>query len=116
ESWEMQEEGEACRAQCAVLIEGPVDAKTLQQALGKVVKRHEILRTTFQRRPERRYPLQVIAANGTVLWQEEQHRGLEELYEDERHRGFDLGKGPLLRATLVRQTTDRQVLLLSLPG
>src|SRR6185295_5401397 len=91
ESWEMQEESEACRAQCAVLIEGPVDGEKLQQALEEVVKRHEILRTTFQRRPERKYPLQVIAASGTVRWQEvklgEEQRQLEELYEDERHRG-----------------------------
>jgi amino acid adenylation domain-containing protein len=116
ESWELQEEGEACRAQCAVLIEGPVDGEKLQQALEEVVKRHEIFRTTFQRRPERKYPLQVIAASGAVRWQEEEQRQWEELYEDQRHRGFDLKKGPLLRATLVRQTTDRQVLLLSLPG
>ncbi len=125
ESWELQQESEACRAQCAVLIEGEVDGETLQQALREIVNRHEILRTTFQRRPERRYPLQVIAASGVVQWQEvklaednqgEKQRELDELYEDERHRGFDLEKGPLLRATLVRQTTERQVLLLRLPG
>jgi amino acid adenylation domain-containing protein len=48
--------------------------------------------------------------------QGQQQAQMEELYEDERHRGFDLQKGPLLRATLVRQRDDRQVLLLSLPG
>ncbi len=116
ESWELQEEGEACRAQCAVLLEGPVNGERLEQALGEVAKRHEILRTTFQRRPGRRYPLQVIAANGALRWQEEVQGQWEVIYEDERHRRFDLEKGPLLRATLVRQTTDRQVLLLSLPG
>ena len=116
ESWEIQQESAACRAQCAVLLEGPVDGEKLQQALGEVVKRHEILRTTFQRRPERKYPLQVIAASGAVRWQEEEQRQWEVLYEDERHRRFDLKKGPLLRATLVRHRDHRQVLLLSLPG
>ena len=124
QSWQMQQESQACRAQCAVLLEGPLDGEALQHALREIVKRHEILRTTFQRRPERKYPLQVIAASGEPRWQEAKLAGsnqgeqqqLEELYEDERHRGFDLEKGPLLRATLVRQRDERQVLLLSLPG
>ena len=45
--WSQQGGPETCRAQCAVLLEGPVRSTRLQQAVQKVVSRHEVLRTVF---------------------------------------------------------------------
>jgi len=69
-SWQLQQESHAGCALCAVLIEGRLNHEALQEALRVVVDRHEILRTTFLRQPGRRFPLQVIAASGSLSWHE----------------------------------------------
>ena len=117
-SWQLVQESQAYRAQCAVLIQGRLNHEALQEALRVIVNRHEILRTTFLRQPGRRFPLQIIAARGSLSWQEVKLEGFdyEELYANEKHRAFDLQKGPLLRATLITQSDDRHVLLLNLPA
>lgn len=48
------------RVQCAVVIDGALQAETLRFALGEVVKRHEILRTTFHCLPGMAVPVQVV--------------------------------------------------------
>ena len=49
--WLLQAEGagSAFCGQCAVWIDGTLDAARLRCALAEVVHRHEILRTSFQR-------------------------------------------------------------------
>lgn len=122
-SWQLQQESHSGCAQCAVLIEGRLDHEALQEALRVVVNRHEILHTTFLRQPGRSFPLQIIEASSSLSWHEvkrddldDAEQQLEELYANEKHRAFDLQKGPLLRATLITQSDDRHVLLLSLPA
>ena len=122
-SWQLQQESHAGCALCAVLIEGRLNHEALREALRVVVDRHEILRTTFLRQPGRRFPLQVIAASGSLSWREvkrdeldDAEQQLEELYANGKHHGFDLQKGPLLHATLITQSDDRHVLILSLPA
>ena len=47
--WELQRNGDgAYLAHCAILAEGLLSTDSLKGALERVVKRHEILRTTFQ--------------------------------------------------------------------
>ena len=48
------------RAESELLVEGPLDATTLQAALRGVVQRHEILRTVFQHQTGLKLPFQVI--------------------------------------------------------
>jgi amino acid adenylation domain-containing protein/non-ribosomal peptide synthase protein (TIGR01720 family) len=115
-SWQLQQESHSGCAQCAVLIEGRLNHEALQEALRVVVNRHEILHTTFLRQPGRSFPLQIIETSGSLSWHEVKRDELEELYAKEKHRAFDLQKGPLLRATLITQSDDRHVLLLSLPA
>ena len=47
-------------AQATVLLTGPVDPAVLQEAVERVVARHEIFRTTFRREPGVKVPFQVI--------------------------------------------------------
>ncbi len=108
-------------AQCAVLLDGPVDLTRLREALGGVVARHEILRTTFVRPAGMRNPQQVIDEEPAQAWSLEQAPGtatainggatLEELMNREAARGFDLEHGPLVRA-LVAGAGEESVLLL----
>ena len=50
----------AFRAQCAVRIEGPLDAERLRAALVSLVARYEILRTVFPHQAGMKVPFQVI--------------------------------------------------------
>lgn len=123
--WLSQQDGPACRAQCAVLLEGDLKREVLKEALQQIVNRHEILRTTFHRQPEMKIPLQVVADRGAPSWHSvdlngcgspQQKAKIEELFEEEKRRPFDFGRGPLLRLSLLALAPHKHCLLLSLPG
>src|SRR5215510_7756218 len=67
--WLLQQDAQypPYNSECCVLIKGPLDAQLLEAALNQVVRRHEILRTTFRRLPAMTLPLQVISENGQVM-------------------------------------------------
>ena len=89
---------------------GDLDQQALEAALADVVDRHDALRAHFD-------------AAGTSMWIEPglvvpltlaaDASGLEELIVRDARTPFDLVGGPLLRATLLRQDTDRSVLVLT---
>ncbi|HEX2254141.1 MAG TPA: amino acid adenylation domain-containing protein [Thermoanaerobaculia bacterium] len=54
----------------AVLLEGPLEAAWLRAALGRLVARHEILRTSFRSLPGMTAPLQVVAERGAAALRE----------------------------------------------
>ena len=66
--WSLQQAGHAApyRAQCAVLIEGPLDLKLFEAALQAVFARHEIFRTTISCLSGTAIPVQVISASATL--------------------------------------------------
>jgi len=108
-----------------VLINGDLRAEILQRALTEVVKRHEILRTTFQRPPGIKTPFQVISEAPHFSWhlsdltnvdQERLQNTLENSFAAERSKPFDLERGPMLRASLNRLSAEHHMLLISLPA
>src|SRR5437870_5634146 len=66
---------EAYDAHCSLYIEGCLAEHRLRHALEKVVQRHEILRTSFYRKPGMRMPIQVVAEQANPQWQVEDLRG-----------------------------------------
>jgi amino acid adenylation domain-containing protein len=98
----------------AVELAGRLDVAALEAALGKVVRRHEALRTVF--RAEAGEPVQVIAESAGFslplidVSDVEQERRLS---TEEARRPFNLRRGPLLRAVLLRSAAERHVLLLT---
>jgi len=56
-----------------VRIKGELDAKQLRRAVVEVVRRHEILRTTYEYLPGMSLPVQVVndaeEAAGFIVWQ-----------------------------------------------
>jgi amino acid adenylation domain-containing protein len=93
----------------ALRLGGALDLPVLQAALAEIVRRHEILRTTFARRdgeprqeiaPALALPLPVVDLSGLAA----AARGAEALHwlRAAAERPFDLARGPLLRALLVR--------------
>ena len=59
-SLERQDVDSPYRIQCAVRIDGGLDVERLEAAIEEVVRRQEILRTTFRSLPGMTIPLQVI--------------------------------------------------------
>src|SRR6185312_6727786 len=105
----------------AVRLEGPLNVKALEQTLSEVVRRHEVLRTTFE--VGQGEPVQVIGkaeAVGLPLidlsqWPEsEREAEAERLAREEAQRPFDLRLGPLLRARLVRLSESEHLLLFTM--
>ncbi len=123
--WLLQGGGTPFRAQCAVLVRGPLERERLERAAAAVVGRHEILRTTFRRHPGLKLPLQVPNGAGPLPWEVVELAGagaaaegewIERLLREERRRPSDLGSGPLGRWVLLAVGAERHVLLLSLPA
>ncbi len=103
----------------ALRLSGPLRVEALERTLEEVVRRHEILRTTFQAVAGE--PVQVIAPPGPWRLEAEDLSGLggaEREAEVRRRvradvlRPFDLAAGPPLRAALLRCGPEEHVLLL----
>nr|QEO74481.1 condensation domain-containing protein [uncultured bacterium] len=100
---------------------GRLEVKALEQAFGEIVRRHETLRTTFG--VEEGRPVQIVAARGAA---ELSLVNLQDLPEAEREaevlrraagegsRPFDLERGPLVRAKLLRLGEEEHVLLFTM--
>src|SRR6185503_2360395 len=123
--WFLQrlEGGGAYNIPLALRLGGRLDAAALERALAAVIARHELLRTTFPERDGQ--PVQrihaAIAMNATVpvidLSTLPPEAGLAEARrraDDHARRPFDIERGPLLRAELVRLAAEDHVLLLCL--
>ena len=103
----------------ALRIEGEVSPAAMEAVLGEVVRRHEALRTTFRERdgqpvqvvapPERR-TLPFVDLSGLLARDEE----IRSLAQEAAERPFDLERGPLVRAVLVRLESAEHALLLSI--
>ena len=105
----------------AARLSGTLDAGALLRALNEVVRRHEALRTSFP--TLNGLPVQQIAEAQTLdlpmldlseLEAPEREREVERLSTLEAQQPFDLGRGPLLRAQLLRMAQDDQVLLFAM--
>ena len=105
----------------ALRLTSPVDVPVLERSINEIVRRHEMLRTTFAI-VKGRY-LQVIAPRLEVpLIFEDLHKVrspkkrsvIQELVKNELTHRFDLVRGPLIRARLVRLTGRTHLLLINL--
>ena len=102
-------------------ITGALQPWALERALAEVVRRHDVLRTTF--REEDGVPVQVVAPFAGFVLPLEDLSGMdlprrEEVLgrrvADEAARPFDLHAGPMFRARLLRLGQEEHALLLSM--
>jgi non-ribosomal peptide synthetase component F len=103
----------------AVRLSGRLDVDVLEEALNELVQRHESLRTTFASADGT--PVQIIAPHLNLkikMWDlqqlDEPHQRAEvqRLMIEEAHKKFDLAKGPLIQATLLRLSEEQHVFLI----
>ncbi|HEX5084319.1 MAG TPA: amino acid adenylation domain-containing protein [Blastocatellia bacterium] len=130
--WTMPPAPEAYRAQAVWTLNGALDASRLQRALHEVVKRHEILRTTFASLPGVRYPVQVIGEDASFQYREILVDGMRELPEaalarrsmeeiehaslEEAQSVFGNQHGPLLHVCLLKLAPRSHALIVTLPA
>jgi amino acid adenylation domain-containing protein len=104
----------------ALRLSGDLDVAALQRALTEVVRRHQVLRTTFVVRDGE--PWQRVGDAAIVPLPVEDLRGLSAIERDnaaasitaeETARPFDLAHGPLMRCRLVRIGDTDSLLLLT---
>ncbi|MEZ5490838.1 MAG: amino acid adenylation domain-containing protein [Gammaproteobacteria bacterium] len=105
----------------ALQIEGHLDEGMLAESIQRVIMRHEALRTTFPK--EDGQPIQKIAASLHIevpvcdlspLDDEAKKKELSELGKKEACREFDLEKGPLLRALLIRMAPNEYTFMVTM--
>ncbi len=102
---------------------GPLHVGALAGSLTDIVRRHEALRTSFTERDGQ--PIQRIAPPAaataavdvadlaTMLTLSAREAMARRLADREAQRPFDLARGPLLRATLIRLAPDDHILLIT---
>lgn len=103
-------------------LSGPLDLAALEGSLNEIVRRHEALRTTFptvdgQPTPVISPPFSLrLAIVDLQQMPRSQHAAAtQRLATEEARKLFDLGIGPLIRATLLRQAAESHVLLVTMP-
>jgi amino acid adenylation domain-containing protein len=105
----------------AIRLHGPLQVEALVQSFQEIIRRHEVLRTTFTKVEGQ--PLQIIGhaacppISGVDLQELSQCR--QEAWVHKRAQAdvqqpFDLAHGPLVRATLVRLTDMEHVFLMTM--
>jgi natural product biosynthesis luciferase-like monooxygenase protein/amino acid adenylation domain-containing protein/FkbM family methyltransferase len=104
----------------AARLNGELDVQALAQSLNEVVRRHEVLRSSFvsvegratQRiAPALQAPLPVTDLS--AMPEDERSAEALRLLSEEAHRPFDLAQAPLLRVRLLRLSEQSHVLLLA---
>ena len=105
----------------AYRVRGQLDVPALERSLDAIVRRHEVLRTTFS--SVNGYLVQVIAqtvnlalpvANLRELSETEQEAEVWWLVAEEAQEPFDLAQGPLLRVKLLCLSQEEHVFVLSM--
>ncbi|NER81771.1 MAG: AMP-binding protein, partial [Leptolyngbya sp. SIO1D8] len=125
--WQIQKAdfGKPYCACCSILIEGDCQPEILRKALQESVKRYEILRTNFQALKEMTVPLQVINDEIAVpitnyefekLSPEAQNTKLQLLFHEKKQQAFAFEKGILLDISWVTLSSDKHMLIVSLPA
>ncbi len=110
--------GAAYNVPAVLRLRGPLHAAALSAALAEIARRHEALRTVFEESdgtPAQRIlppsPLPLPAVDLSALAGRE--AAALRLAGEEARRPFDLARGPLLRAALLRLAGDDHLLLLT---
>jgi hypothetical protein len=122
--WDFQQlypESCAYNSPIALRFTGTLSPKVLEKSINEIIRRHEILRTTFPIKEEQ--PVQVIAPSLTLplkivdlqdLPKEEREASAQKLIAEEFQHHFDLASSPLIKTTLLRLAPQEHWLLITM--
>ncbi len=117
--------GPAYRSIAMLHLQGPLDPGRLRSAVTSVIERHEILRTTFQRQPGLKVPVQVVHDAMEPAWREvdltgpletEQRSEVRRIEVELSRRSVDLEHGPVVDLTLLKLAKNEHRLFLAIPS
>jgi len=104
----------------AVFLDGLLDVKALEDAFGEILRRHEILRTTYGSRDGRPFqiinppqPFHLHIEDLQHLPEHERDDAALQLAKDNAQRPFDLSTGPMVRCFLVRMSPEKHLLAMT---
>ncbi|HEY0603114.1 MAG TPA: condensation domain-containing protein [Herpetosiphonaceae bacterium] len=104
-----------------IRLVGTLDAGALERSFTEVVRRHEVLRTTFALAGEQPIqlfhppaPMRIVEHDLAEIDATRQQQMVAELTSAAARESFDLQRGPLLRVWLLRLAADEHRLLLTL--
>ncbi|GHO82466.1 non-ribosomal peptide synthetase/type I polyketide synthase [Dictyobacter formicarum] len=103
---------------CAIYIQGQLNLEAMEQALGAITQRHEILRTSFPVRNGTAIqyvhpwqPFKLIAIDLHSIAASQRLPQVKQLAEDEVRHPFDVAHGPLVRSRLYQLAKDEALFL-----
>jgi hypothetical protein len=115
---QLEPESPAYNVPCVFRIDGPFKPEGLERALTEIIRRHEVLRTTFHLEGDQPVqivmppqPLHVKVTDLGHLQGEERDQRVCELALEHTRRPFDLERGPLFRAALLRLSENEHIAL-----
>jgi len=118
---QLEEDKIAYNIPIALILDGKLDESALVKAFARLVDRHEILRTTFSEGSEG--PVQRVHDAGAFRSQLEVidlceiadvEKQVTELIEQEETHPFNLERGPLVRAKLLRIAAHKYIFLFNI--
>lgn len=105
----LEPESPAYNLTTAFRIGGRLQFAVLGRSFNEVIRRHEILRTTFHAKDGRPYQhiapaslLTILRVDLRHLSEAQKEQALQRMIAEQAHHPFDLSEWPLLRATLVQ--------------
>ncbi len=105
----------------AFRLKGPLQVDCLERSLNEILKRHEVLRTTFstlEGRPVQRTwpsrPIDLPVVDLRQLCESQREAEAQRLAKEETQKPFDLVHGPLMRVMILRLEDEDYVMLLSM--
>jgi amino acid adenylation domain-containing protein len=105
----------------ALKLTGALDLPVFERSLSEIVRRHESLRTTFvavDGQPTQvihpAMPLSLPVTDLTEVAEAERNREAARLAAEEARQPFELRRGPLLRARLLRLDEDEHIILVTM--
>ena len=105
----------------ALRLSGALSVRALAEALGEVVRRHEILRTTYHQRDGQAWqrvqdprPFELPCIDLSGLPADERESALQARASQEASRPFDLGRDPMLRGLVLTLSEHEHVAVFTL--
>ena len=119
--WQMEPDSPAYNVGGMARLRGTLHVDAFERALQALIVRHETLRTTFPSIDGAAYQcvaedsgLQLGWHDFSALPAEAREQRLQQLADDQAHQPFDLERGPLLRACLVKAQEREHYFVLTL--
>ena len=104
--------------QATLSLSGPFSVKALEQSLNEIIRRHEIMRTTFPalhgqpvQLVHQPYPVNLPVIALQALLEGERVTAMQQLINNEFRKSFNLSQLPLVRWLLVRLDAQEHVLV-----